>query len=124
MCGQEAPPGMGLRASMNNESNDNREEVESVTSEPTNLVRLGQEDLGRKSNPMNSPRKLGNENSPKGISYQLRSRTVYNPEQEMHQIVNEELIPESEHVANATPHSEVGEQTSNKTHSYNLRKRV
>jgi hypothetical protein len=87
-----------------------------------NQVRQGQNSPQRKPSSSRSRRKSSDDNNSKEIAYQLRSRTVYEPEQEEPCVVNPDAISNPASVVNTTPHSEI--DTPKLTHSYNLRKRM
>jgi hypothetical protein len=118
---QEILPEVRTRASVDENSNDS-DDIELLTAEHTNPVMQGQDSPQRKPSLSHSRRKSSDNDNSKEIAYQLRSRTVYEPEQEAPCIVNPNAISDSASVVNTTPHSEI--DMSKITHSYNLRKRM
>jgi hypothetical protein len=122
---QEIPPVVRTRASVDDGDSEDSDDMESLTADHMSPVIQGQDSPQRKPGSLHSRRKSSNDNSSKEIAYQLRTRTVYGPEQEAPCITGQDITSEAATVVHTTPHSRTDDQIMLETaHPYNLRKRV
>jgi hypothetical protein len=128
---QEIPLGTGVRIPVDDENSDDSEDIESQIANNVNSGRQGQNDPEWEPSSSCLRRKSHSDNGPREVAYQLRSRPVYGPGQEVPYAVNHGTPPQSRDspetatVVHTTSQSEHDNQpVLQKIPHYNLRKRI